>query len=155
MNTCEVMWVSMVLITCVRFCEFSLGAAVMHCCAWRSNFMWCSWFNVVLLDCVALATAVLCGFPYNCMSQIWNSNAVMIVLELNRGYLFNEAWFLPWTQNQITNTNTKKKLKTTKKNTYKNTYQKNVNNANCTHFRIKFEGEHCWLTQKQTIPYKN
>ena len=25
----------------VRFCEFTLDAAVMHCCAWKFDFMWC------------------------------------------------------------------------------------------------------------------
>ena len=44
-------------------------------------------------------------------------------------------------------TQTQKKLKQHPKHKtttiQKNTYKENVNNVNCTHFRIKFEGEHC------------
>ena len=36
-------------------------------------------YNIIARSSVALAAAVLCGFPYNCIIQIWKSSCVMII----------------------------------------------------------------------------
>ena len=68
-------------------------------------------------------------------------------------YIIIARWSVVLAMNKNQKKNYKHKQTKILKTTYTNTKQKqylhktNVNNANCTHFRIKFEGEHCWLTK--------
>jgi len=99
MDTCEVLWVSMVPKACEVLwvhswccCDALLCLEILILCG-ATDFMWCSWILAGVF--FSWVWQILARAKFETAAVLWR-----FVGELNRGYLFTAAWFLleSWTE---------------------------------------------------------